>query len=134
MKKFSIIIISLTILMMSGICFAGDAELYQLVNGKSFHLTANKIEYTLKFAGFEDVEMSGTAYLMWPDNVILDGYRYQIQRKLILPFSVWNNSVGIDVADNDNVTTFDFIIDYEGSLVQACPDLRFYPVAIGAEE
>lgn len=118
----------LIVLLIPAICFSGNAELYNMINGNTYGLSAGGTDYSLNFSGNDAETFSGAAYLTWPETVLIDGYRYQIRKKMLLPFMVWDGTVGLDVADNQgNVTVFDFILDYEGALIQVCPDLRFFP-------
>lgn len=108
---------------------ADDTALYNLVNGKSFTLTNSEIVFTFSFIGTDAEKMEGVAQLTWPDTVAVDGYRYSIERKLVMVFFVWNDTIGIDIANADgSVATVDFAVDYNMGLIQVCPQLHFFPV------
>ena len=107
---------------------ADDAALYALINGKTFTLTVNQTAYRMVFNGNDAENMSGAAWLYWPETIPIDGYRYVIHKKLLMPFMILENVVDVDVSEADgSISTYSFTLDYEGALIQVCPDLRFFP-------
>lgn len=122
------ILTSLAVLFTSAVCFAGDAELYTLINGKSYEMTVGSVDYTLDFYGINATAMIGAVYLIWNDYIILDGHEYPIPRYLAFQYLVSGNAIRIPVTDEKGeVTVFCFIPDWEGAIRQITPDFRFFP-------
>lgn len=129
MKKMLMLIAGLTILFTSALCFAGDAELYTLINGKTYEMTVGSVNYSLDFYGINETSRIGTAYLIWNDYIILDGHEYPIPRYIAYQYLVSGNVIRIPVSDaNGVVTVYYFIPDYEGAIRMIANDFRFFPV------
>lgn len=127
-KWGSVFLFAVMLLIMASRVFAGDAELYTLINGKSYEMTVGNVDYTLDFYGIDQEKRIGTAYLIWNDYIILDGHEYPIPRYVVFQYLVSGNVIRIPVADATGaVIIYCFIPDYEGAIRQIAPDFRFFP-------
>ena len=129
-KIMCVCVFAVMLLIMADRVFAGDTELYTLINGKSYEMTVGSVDYTFDFYGIDAEKRIGTCYLIWNDYIILDGHEYPIFRYVVFQYLVSGNVIRIPIADaNGTVTVFCFIPDYEGAIRQIAPDFRFFPAA-----
>jgi hypothetical protein len=112
---------------------ADDTVLYGLITGQDYAIEAGGTEYSMRFIGDDPQYLDGVSILEWKGIIEHDGYRYKVPMSLYMPFQVWDGFIEIDVRNGENVTVFRFVPDWQLSLVQVCPDLRFFPAGGGEE-